>query len=348
MNSEIVSFPGLGIEVAVRRVAFTIGNFPIYWYGILLATGLFCGMIYAFYNCKRVAVDSDKLVDVLMGAVIGGVVGARAYYVIFSWDQYKDNLLRIFDLRHGGIAIYGSIIGGILAGILICKWRKVRILPCLDLAGGALLLGQSIGRWGNFVNIEAFGSNTTSVFGMTSPAITRYLQQYQLSGGPGADTIDPNLPVHPTFLYESVWCLVGFLIMAFFIMKIRSFDGEAFLFYCAWYGAGRMVIEGLRTDSLMWGNIRVSQALAFVCVIVALGLWAAIRLRMKRQGIVSHRFVDTPEGQLIAAGASASKTSEPVANEPTQTSQEEPDSSCEEQPEGQEENNTGDKPDCDK
>lgn len=310
MMTDVVAFPGLGLEFTIDRVAVTLFGFPVYWYGIILATGLFLGILYAFHYAKRVGVDEDRLVDVLMAGVIGAIVGARLYFVAFSWDMYKDDLWQIFNVRHGGIAIYGAIIGGIAAGAVLCKMRGVRMLPTLDLAAGGFLIGQAIGRWGNFVNIEAFGDNTTSIFGMTSPAITGYLEQLKRSGAAWTAGIDPNLPVHPTFLYESAWCLLGFLLMNFIFIRRRRFDGECFLIYAAWYGAGRFVIEGLRTDSLMWGGVRVSQALALVCVIVAAGIWLWMNGRVKK-GLAPQLFVRTADGQRILNGTYYQKAAVP-------------------------------------
>ncbi len=307
-----VSFPGLGLEFELNRVAFSIGGFAVYWYGLLIGIGFLLAGAYAQANTRRVGVDGDRLIDVILAGLVLGIIGARLYYVAFSWDMFKDNLMSIFNIRMGGIAIYGGIIGGILGGMAAARIRQVKICPALDLAAGAFLIGQSIGRWGNFVNVEAFGSNTTSIFGMTGPKIVGYLTQVKASGADWAQGIDPHMPVHPTFLYESVWCFLGFLIVALFLMRRRRFDGQAFLFYCMWYGTGRLFIEGLRTDSLMWGPVRVSQVFSGLCVLVAGTLMVAILQKKKRLGdAFLPLYITTPEGQAVAAGTFYQKVAKP-------------------------------------
>ena len=247
-----VSFPGLGLEFELNRVAFSIGGFNVYWYGLLIGIGFMLAGTYALLNARKVGVDSDRLIDVVMVGLVCGVIGARLYYVIFDWETFQGDLSKIFDIRQGGLAIYGGILAGMAGGIIMAKIRKVRVRPAMDLAAAGFLIGQGIGRWGNFVNVEAFGSNTNSILGMTGPKVVGYLTQVKNSGAAWAQNIDPHMPVHPTFLYESVWCLTGFLIIALWLMRRRKYDGQVFLFYTAWYGLGRFFIEGLRTDSLMW------------------------------------------------------------------------------------------------
>ncbi len=199
-------------------------------------------MCFAFYQCKKFGVIADKLMDAALGGVIGGIIGARLYYVAFRWDDYKDNLMDIFKTWQGGMAIYGGLIGGLLVGLLIAKLRHIRILPAMDVAVMGFLIGQSVGRWGNFVN---------------------------------------TAPVHPTFLYESLWCALGFVLL-FIYSKRRRFDGEIFLLYSFWYGLGRFFIEGLRTDSLMLtGQIRVSQLLAGLIALAAAITWIGVTVRVR-------------------------------------------------------------------
>ena len=250
---QTVAFPGLGLEFNINRVAFQIGNIPVYWYGILIALGFILAIIYVNKRAKEFGIDPDRMLDVIMGGAVGGIVGARAYYVLLKWDYYGQNLDQIFNTRSGGMAIYGGIIGGLLIGLLMCKIRKVRFVPAVDLAAGGFFIGQAIGRWGNFVNIEAFGGNTSLPWGMSSSVITSYLTEHEAELEALGMNIDPNMPVHPTFLYESIWCLLGFLFLAWYTQR-RKFDGELILIYMMWYGAGRAVIEGLRTDSLMIPN----------------------------------------------------------------------------------------------
>lgn len=301
---QVLSFPGLGInEIHLSRVAFSVGSLEIYWYGIIIAFGMIAAVTYVVKRSKTFGLDPDRVMDVVIGTVIGGVIGARLYFVIFSWDQFAGDLMQIFNTRNGGLAIYGGIIGGALALILMCKLRKVRFRPMGDIAVCGVILGQAIGRWGNFVNIEAFGSNTTLPWGMTSPVITNYLSYYQDALAAQGVMVDPSLPVHPTFLYESLWCFAGFALLAYYTKK-RRFDGEMILIYFTWYSLGRAWIEGLRTDSLMLGDARVSQMLAIILAIGALIAWMAVRAQMEKRNDPAFLplYVNTEEGKAVVAG----------------------------------------------
>lgn len=281
--SQVVSFPGLGLSFEISPIVFSIGNFSLRWYGVIIAFGLVAGLFSAYSKSKTVGIIPDKMLDVLMVSIVGAVVGARLYYVIFSLNEYTSDWLKIFRVWEGGLAIYGGVIGGIVAAYFACKWTKVAFKPMLDLGGLGLLIGQAIGRWGNFVNQEAFGTNTTLPWGMTSQTVSNYLTSVKSGLAMQGINVDPSLPVHPCFLYESIWCLIGFGLLYWYIEK-RRFDGEVFLFYVGWYGLGRFVIEGFRTDSLMLGSIRVSQFLALICVFVALWLVVSIRSKIRRNG----------------------------------------------------------------
>lgn len=300
-ETTTVSFPGMGLEFEVNRVAFHLGSLPVYWYGILIALGFVLAIMYVNRRAKEFGVDADRMLDVILGGAIGGIVGARTYYVLLQWDYYGQNLDQIFNTRSGGMAIYGGLIGGVLIGLLMCKIRKVKMLPALDVVSGGFLIGQCIGRWGNFVNVEAFGGNTSLPWGMASPNITAYLSAHEAELEAIGMNIDPNMPVHPTFLYESLWCLLGFAFLAWYTRR-RKFDGEMILLYAIWYGAGRAVIEGLRTDSLMIPNtsLRASQVLAIVLVGVAIVIWSLQTSKVKKEG--KHLFVDSEEGQRIVRG----------------------------------------------
>ncbi len=300
-QTTTVSFPGMGLEFEVNRVAFHLGSLPVYWYGILIALGFVLAIMYVNRRAKEFGVDADRMLDVILGGAIGGIVGARTYYVLLQWDYYGQNLDQIFNTRSGGMAIYGGLIGGVLIGLLMCKIRKVKMLPALDVVSGGFLIGQCIGRWGNFVNVEAFGGNTSLPWGMASPNITAYLSAHEAELEAIGMNIDPNMPVHPTFLYESLWCLLGFAFLAWYTRR-RKFDGEMILLYAIWYGAGRAVIEGLRTDSLMIPNtsLRASQVLAIVLVGVAVVIWSLQTSKVKKEG--KHLFVDSEEGQRIVRG----------------------------------------------
>lgn len=299
--TDLISFPGLGLEFEVNRVAFSLGSMEIYWYAVIIATGFMLAMIFAFKNAKRFGIDGDRIVDVIFFAMVFGIIGARAYYVAFQWDMYKDNIMEIFNIRGGGLGFYGGIIGGVIGLVIGCRLRGQKILPFLDLAGGAVLIGQGIGRWGNFVNSEAFGSNTTLPWGMTSPKIVSYIERHsdEVMGA----VMDPNLPVHPTFLYESLWCALGLLVFCY-VMKKRKFDGEMFLFYLGWNGFGRMLIEGLRTDSLMIGPFRISQLLGAVMFVFAVCAYF-YAMKLIKSGKAPEWlsvFAETEKGKLVAEG----------------------------------------------
>ena len=265
--TNLVQFPGLGLSFELNRVAFSIGGADIYWYGICIAFGLCLALVFAFRRCAEFGVDGDAMVDVILIGVVLGIVCARLYYVAMAPYNY-DTIWDVLAVRDGGLAIYGGIIGGFLFGGLACKWRKVPVLPMFDLTAMGFLIGQCCGRWGNFFNQEAFGCNTTLPWGMYSETTRAYLMGSTVTVQNGM-TIDPNLPVHPTFLYESIWCLVGFILLFRYIKK-RKFNGDITLRYLIWYGAGRFWIEALRTDSLMLVpsiGLRVSQLLAGIAVV---------------------------------------------------------------------------------
>ncbi len=280
-----VQFPGLGLEFTVDRVAFTIGNMPVYWYGICIATGLALALLFAFSKAKEFGIDVDRMIDVVMLSTVCAIIGARAYYVAFAPFKYE-SIWDMINIRDGGIAIYGAVIGAFLSGYFFCKWRKVPVWPMFDLATMGFLIGQSLGRWGNYFNQEAFGTNTKMPWGMLSEGTTAYLESAQITV-PSGVMIDPLAPVHPTFLYESLWCALGFFLLWAYI-RHRKFHGEISLFYVMWYGIERFFVEGLRTDSLMSGflNLRVSQIIAAISVLIAFALWIWLRKKHKGQPLV--------------------------------------------------------------
>ena len=275
-----VQFPGLGLEFTINRVALSIGGFNIYWYGVIIAVGMLLALLYAFRHAVDFGIDSDRLVDVVAIGTVMAIVCARIYYVAMAPFEYN-SVWEMIDIRLGGIAIYGAVIGAFVFGGLAAKWRKIPLLPLFDLVAIGFLIGQGIGRWGNFVNQEAFGTNTTLPWGMYSEGTKAYLQSVQVTL-PAGVTVDPSMPVHPTFLYESIWCLVGFLALALYV-KHRRFHGQIFLLYAIWYGLGRGWIEGLRTDSLLIGNtgMRASQLVAYASALVAFFLLVAGLRRTK-------------------------------------------------------------------
>lgn len=248
-----ISFPSLGLSFNPDRVAFYIGQKGIYWYGIIIAVGFLLAVCYALRRADQFGLTQDNIIDMLICAVPLAVICARAYYCIFSWDLYKDDPIRVLYIWEGGIAIYGGIIGAVLGLTIYTKVKKVSTGALLDVGGLGLMIGQSIGRWGNFINREAHGGITDSFLRMGLTDANGVVTYY-----------------HPTFLYESLWNALGLLILHF-VSKKRKYDGQIFVMYIGWYGLGRLFIEGLRTDSLyfMGTNLRVSQLVAGLCVLFA-------------------------------------------------------------------------------
>lgn len=305
-NFTQVDFPGLGWSFQIPSEAFHIGNYSVKWYGIIIALGFTLACIYGGRKAYKWKMNLDGMLDVLIYGTVFGIVGARLYYVCFHWYSYKDNLLDILKIWEGGIAIYGGIIGALIGAAIACKKSKVDFRNLLDLGAIGLLIGQGIGRWGNFMNQEAFGTNTTTaLFRMTSPKITQSLladQQLLLEKGM---TVDPYAPVHPTFLYESIWCLLGFLLLDYMLRKHRKFKGEIFLLYGIWYGLERMIVEGMRTDSLYIGNstMRVSQLLSVIVVVAALVYLIFDFVRLKKGTLPKGARLDpvtAPAGLAVA------------------------------------------------
>ena len=296
-----IQFPELGWKFNIDPTAFRLFGFQIQWYGIIITLGLILALIYVLPRMKRFGLDSDRAIDVIIGGVLGGIVGARVYYVLMKWDEYKWDWKAIINTRNGGLAIYGGIIGAFIVGYIIARIRKVRALPMLDITALGLLIGQGIGRWGNFVNQEAFGTNTDSFLGMTGGTIQRTISGSMQVGG---DMYENGLnmlwdkPVHPCFLYESVWCLLGFVILSFW-SKRRKYDGQIFLMYLAWYGAERFFVESLRTDSLMLGNMRVSQALSAVIFVTSVILQIIFFVKRKRDPESMELYVNTEESHHL-------------------------------------------------
>ena len=262
-----ITFPNLGISVNPSRVAFNVLGKDIYWYGIIIAAGFLLAVIYAMRRAPSFGLNEDNILDMLFVAVPLAIVCARLYYCIFYWDLYRDNPIAILYVWEGGLAIYGGVIGAVIGVAIFCRVKKLPIGPLLDVGGLGLLIGQMIGRWGNFMNREAHGAVTDSFFKMGIADAAGNVTYYQ-----------------PTFLYESVWNLVGFVALHFY-SKRRKFDGEVFLLYLAWYGLGRAWIEGLRTDSLYLFNtgIRVSQLLAALSCVAAIAVLIYVRVVRKPQ-----------------------------------------------------------------
>lgn len=321
-----IQFPNLGISIEVNPVAVQIGDFSIYWYGILIGIGFLLAILYGFSSCKKMNINKDHLIDAIIGGLVGGVIGARLYYVVFyPGDKYIQNPLEIFNIKEGGLAIYGGIIGGLLCGALIAKWRKMNVFAVLDVACLGFLIGQGVGRWGNFVNQEAFGGATDLPWGMYSDRT--------------AEEVVGN--VHPCFLYESLLCILGFVLLHFFTRKLRRYDGQTFLLYIFWYGMTRFFIEGLRTDSLLLPGIdlRVSQVLAAASALAAVVLLVIFRKSHKLSGCGNPHIMlenglvtesgtdmayDTEAQSTIFDGMSAEEAEQHVESELHQSTAEKP------------------------
>lgn len=284
-NPDKVYFPNFGSGdnilkngFSLDRVLFKIPgtDFSIYWYGFLIALGILIAMIYGFKKMKSFGIDPDRATDAVIGGLVGAVIGARIYYILFNSEISMSDF---FDFRNGGLAIYGGIIGALLVGGIVAKLRNLKLTALLDVVAPCFLIGQAIGRWGNFFNQEAFGTNTDLPWGMMSFKTMNFIAENDYLGG----TMSVYAPVHPCFLYESLWCILGFILIHLY-MKHRKFDGELFLMYIGWYGLGRFFIESIRTDSLYLANIKVSQLLAAVCFIASIILIIVFRGIFRRRG----------------------------------------------------------------
>ncbi len=276
LSKTIISFPGIGIgEFEVDNVAFKLGeNFPVYWYGVIITFGIMCAFLYAAYRSYYEKVKVDDLIDVTLWTVVLGVVGARLYYVLTTIENYIPEpfdfiqfIKNIFNLRNGGLAIYGGIICGILGIVISTKIKKINTIKLMDMAAPGVMLAQSIGRWGNFFNGEAHG-------GVIAEGSPLYFIRMGLL--PNEDSTFTTYYYHPTFLYESLWNITGFIIINIFYKK-KKFNGQVACMYLSWYGFGRMFIEGLRTDSLYipGTEIRISQLVGLICFVVFGGLLIA-------------------------------------------------------------------------
>ncbi len=272
-----IEFPYMNLKFFVDRVAFYIGAKPVYWYGLIIALGLVVAAVTAIYLGRKNQVSSDTILDIVLWGIPSAIICARAYYVIFNFKQYALNPLDIFKIWNGGIAIYGAIIGAVISTALYCRIKKINTLKVMDVGSIGLVIGQIIGRWGNFFNQEAFGTNTTLPWAMSGSEIVRKLNSMKNSGL----NVDPSLPVHPTFLYESLWnvLVLGLLLVVF--LKFRKYDGKVFWIYILSYGFGRLWIEGLRTDSLYIGIFRISQLVAIFCIIFGLIMLIYNNIRIK-------------------------------------------------------------------
>lgn len=286
MSSAEIAFPNIGIYIPHLPKGITIGGFTIAFYGMIIAAGMLSGLWLACHQAQRTGQKKEVYTDFAIYAIIFSLIGARLYYVAFSWENYKDDLLQIFNTRGGGMAIYGAVIAAILTAIIYCKVRKYNFFLLADTAVGGLVLGQIIGRYGNFFNREAFGEYTNSLFAMrlrvdqVNPAnITELMKSHMTT----IDSVQ-YIQVHPTFLYESLWNILVLVLILVFTTK-KKFNGEIFLLYLVGYALGRVWIEGLRTDQLQIGStgIAVSQVLSGAIVIVGVVVWICVRRKIGKR-----------------------------------------------------------------
>ena len=259
MGTTKLSFPGLGIgEFTVDSVAFRIGSLEIAWYAIIITLGMVAAICYAITQSKKIGISSDEILDFVIFAIPIGIIGARLYFVFSKLDQYS-SLGEILNIRNGGLAIYGGLIAGTATVLVMCRIKHIKFMALADCVMPGVILAQAIGRWGNFMNGEAFGAQTEIFCRM---GIVNHITDYKL------------VYVHPTFLYESLWNIIGFLLIFFLVRRLKQYDGQIFIITCAWYGLGRMLIEGLRADSLYThiGSLtfRTSQVLAGAILIVCI------------------------------------------------------------------------------
>ncbi len=280
MNVGDIAFPHLNIYLENVPKSFSVFGFEVAFYGMIIGIGVMAGVLMAVYEAKLSGQDTELYWDFSIYAIIFSIIGARLYYVAFSWEQYKDNLLSIFNTRQGGMAIYGAVIGAFITAWIYCRIKKIPFLQLCDTGVPGLILGQAIGRWGNFMNREVFGEYTDNLFAMRLPIDA--VRPWDISENITAHIIEGTnyIQVHPTFLYESMWNLFIFCVLIFY-RKYRKYHGETTLLYLGGYGLGRCIIEGIRTDQLLipGTELAVSQILAGALLIFAIGAWYLLRWR---------------------------------------------------------------------
>lgn len=250
--ANVISFPKLGITLNLSPVAFSIGNKDIYWYALIILFGFLMGILIASCGCEKRGVSKDNVLDIALWGIISGIVGARIYYVLFSLDEFRGDWLSVFRIWEGGIAIYGGIIGAVISTFIYCKIKKLNVLNTFDACCIGLLLGQAIGRWGNFINCEVFGRTTDVLLGMS---------------------INGNAPVHPLFLYESLWSFAG-VILLLLLRNKKKRNGQIFFSYLLWYSAGRLFLEGMRdTRYILYiipDILGISQLVAGLLIVISI------------------------------------------------------------------------------
>ncbi|EDJ8354970.1 prolipoprotein diacylglyceryl transferase [Listeria monocytogenes] len=269
---------GNGVQ-PLDPVAIQIGSISVKWYGVIIASAVVIALLLALSEANKRKMDKEIIVDLLIWAIPISIISARIYYVIFEWDFYKNNLGEIVKIWHGGIAIYGALIGAVLTAIIFSRIKKISFWQLADVVAPSLIIAQAIGRWGNFMNQEAHGAETTRSFLESLHLPDFIINQMYIDGA----------YYQPTFLYESLWNVLGFVILLI-IRRTKIRRGELFLGYVIWYSFGRFFIEGMRTDSLMWGDFRVSQALSFLLIVLSIGIIIYRRLKMNPPYYMEDKF----------------------------------------------------------
>ena len=298
MDVADIAFPHLGIYLRNVPRSFSVFGFSIAFYGVIIGLGIFCGILLAAHIAKKEQLNPDLIWDFAIYAIIFSIIGARIYYVIFRWDLYQDDLLSIFNTRKGGLAIYGAVIAAFITLWVYCRVKKQKFLQIADICVPALVLGQIIGRWGNFMNREVFGEYTDSLLAMRLPIDA--VRSSDISESIASHIIEGTnyIQVHPTFLYEGLWNLALLLFMLVY-RQHKKFQGEMWLLYLGGYGLGRAWIEGIRADALFipQTTIAVSQVLAAVLFVAALIADLAVRIRLKKRGLTADEMPDMQEGE---------------------------------------------------
>lgn len=269
---------GNGVQ-PLDPVAIQIGSISVKWYGVIIASAVVIALLLALSEANKRKMDKEIIVDLLIWAIPISIISARIYYVIFEWDFYKNNLGEIVKIWHGGIAIYGALIGAVLTAIIFSRIKKISFWQLADVVAPSLIIAQAIGRWGNFMNQEAHGAETTRSFLESFHLPDFIINQMYIDGA----------YYQPTFLYESLWNVLGFIVLLI-IRRTKIRRGELFLGYVIWYSFGRFFIEGMRTDSLMWGDFRVSQVLSLLLIVLSIGIIIYRRMKMNPPYYMEDKF----------------------------------------------------------
>ncbi|MGN0108264.1 MAG: prolipoprotein diacylglyceryl transferase [Hominilimicola sp.] len=260
---NVISFPKLGITFNINPTAFSIGSKPVYWYALIILTGFLLGLLFVYRTCEKRGVKKDSVWDIALIGLIAGIVGARIYYVIFALDEFN-SIGEMFAIWNGGLAIYGGIIGAAIAAFIYCRIKKLNVFNVFDVCAPGLLIGQAIGRFGNFVNAEVYGGDTASLFGMS---------------------INGAAPVHPLFLYESAWNILGLIILLLFRDRKKA-DGQVFCFYIFWYSLGRLFLEGMRDTAYILyvipNILGISQLVAALLIIASAAAFVYLQLKQPK------------------------------------------------------------------